>query len=185
VRTWGELGLSGAWSARPIHLYGFATENDKSRIFSDLVFHKGEGWNPEMESFSNLPGTKGTDAGQLVVDAVGRDAEGIGISNIHYATAEVKALSLRVGGGAAIAATRATVGERSYPLTRAVYMVVDMAPGKPARAVVMEFLRFVLSREGQKAVRAEGNYLPLTPAIAEREWGRLERRSGEGSGSSK
>ena len=98
--------------------------------------------------------------------AVEKDPDGIGISNVHYATAGVRALAVSAAGGAAIVPSKASVANRSYPLSRAVYVVVD---GKTASDAVREFLRFVLSRQGQLAVVQEGNYLPLTEEIAERE----------------
>jgi len=39
---------------------------------------------------------------------------------------------------------------------------------------VNEFLRFVLSKEGQQAVQAEGDYIPLSAEVAKQERARLE-----------
>ena len=174
LREWGQLGLRGAWQHRPIHLYGFAPDNDKSRIFSNLVFHPGDAWASNLTSFVNQSGANGHDAGELIVRAVEADPNGIGISNIHYATPRVRTVALRTSAGQpAIQATRQTVATRAYPLTRAVYMIIDQNADRPDDAAVFEFLRFVLSRQGQEAVQAEGNYLPLTPALAARERARL------------
>jgi phosphate transport system substrate-binding protein len=174
IRTWGDLGLRGDWAARPIHLYGFTVDNDKSQIFSQLVFHTADRWSPGLKEFSNLPGQRGADAGQLIVQAVANDPNGIGISNVHYATPEVKALALStVEGQAPIAPTRENVANRRYPLTRAVNMVIDNDPTHPASAAVVEFMRYVLSRQGQQAAMQEGNYLPLPPEAAERQMGHL------------
>ncbi|MDP9049191.1 MAG: substrate-binding domain-containing protein [Acidobacteriota bacterium] len=167
IGTWGELGLKGEWAARPIHLYGFAVNNDKSQIFSQLIFSKEGRWSPRLKEFSNAAGTGGADAGELIVSAVANDPEAIGISNVHYATDQVKALAVRIPTHQTpIAPTREHVADRSYPLTRAVYMVFDRDAAHPASAAVVEFVRYVLSRQGQQAVTREGNYLPLTPAIA-------------------
>jgi len=168
ARTWGELGLHGEWASRPIHLYGFTVDNDKALIFSNLVFGKGEHWNPGLKEFPNGSGPGGADAGELIVQAVANDPNGIGISNVHYGTPEVKALPLSTAEHPApIAPTRENVASRSYPLTRAVYMVLDNDTARPAQAAVIEFVRYVLSRQGQQAVLEEGNYLPLTPEVAE------------------
>jgi len=165
IHTWGDLGVKGEWAARPVHLHGFSRDNDKARIFSTLVFRGGEGWNSALREFANEAGANGADAGELIVRAVEKDPDGIGISNIHYATPGVRALPVAAG-GAAIAPSKESVANRSYPLSRAVYMVVD---GKTASGAVVEFLRFVLSRQGQEAVAREGNYLPLTDEIAAKE----------------
>jgi phosphate transport system substrate-binding protein len=116
IHTWGELGLKGEWATRPIHLYGFTVDNDKSQIFSKLVFHNGERWSPGLKEFSNVPGPGGADAGELIVQAIANDPNGIGISNVHYATLGVKALALSTReGGAPIAPTRENVCEQKVP----------------------------------------------------------------------
>ena len=170
IRTWGELGLKGEWADRPIHLYGFNIENDKSQIFAQLLFRAEERWSPTLHEFNNSIGPKAKDAGELIVQAIASDPNGIGISNVHYATREVKALALSMPGIAApVAPTLANVENRSYPLTRAIYMVVDSGATHHPSPAVAEFLRYVLSRQGRDAVTREGNYLPLPPTIALRE----------------
>jgi phosphate transport system substrate-binding protein len=169
--TWGELGLKGAWAAKPIHLYGFTAENDKSQIFSKPVFKQGERWSSAMHEFGN---EGSVDAGQLIVNAVAHDPDGIAISNVHYAVPEVRAVALQSSSGARIEATKDNVRSRRYPLTRAVYMVVDRSSEHPLNEATAEFLRFVLSRQGQAAVAREGNYLPLPDAIARRQLSALQ-----------
>jgi phosphate transport system substrate-binding protein len=43
-----------------------------------------------------------------------------------------------------------------------VYFYIDREPGKPVDPKVKEFLRYILSREGQDAVQRDAKYLPLT-----------------------
>ena len=164
IHTWGELGLKGEWARRPIDLYGFSRENDKAQIFSKLVFEKGGTWDCRLREFGNAP--DGTDAGDLIVRAVERDPDAIGISNIHYATSGVRALAISAKEDAEpIAPLKANVMSRSYPLSRAVYMVAN----RNMDDATAEFLRFVLRRQGQEAVAREGNYLPLPGETALKE----------------
>jgi phosphate transport system substrate-binding protein len=170
IRTWGELGLKGEWGARPVHLYGFKVDNDKSQIFRQLIFTKGERWNPALNEFANAAGPNGADAGELIVRAVANDPDAIGISNVHYATPNVKALALSTPiQKVPVAPTHENVANRSYPLTRAVYMVIDNDAAHLPGEAVIEFLRYVLSRQGEQAVMQEGNYLPLPAKIALRQ----------------
>jgi phosphate transport system substrate-binding protein len=164
IRTWGELGLTGDWATRPIHLYGFATDNDKSQIFSQLIFIPGERWNPALHQSAN---TAASDAGELILQSVASDPAAIGISNIHYATPAVKPLALSMPSHPVpIPPTRANVANRTYPLTRTVYMVLGGDAVHPPTPAVLEFLRHVLSRLGRQAVIREGNYLPLPGEVA-------------------
>jgi phosphate transport system substrate-binding protein len=173
VHTWGDLGLTGAWAHRPVHLYGFASENDKSQIFAQLVFRKGERWNCDLHEYTNIPG--GADAGELIVHAVSADPDGIGISNVFYASPNVKALPLSTATHPSpIDPIRENVASRAYPLTRAIYMVVNVDSVHPPNPSTKEFLRFVLSQQGRDAVIREGNYIPLPEKIAAAELKKLD-----------
>jgi len=79
----------------------------------------------------------------------------------------VKALALAEhDGGPYIPFTLETVTDRTYPLTRSIYAYVNMTPGKPLDPKVREFLRFILSREGQDSVTQQQVFLPLPSATA-------------------
>lgn len=162
VRTWGDLGVGGEWASHPVDLYGFSTGNDKSLIFSRIVFKPGDTWNSHLHPFSN---NAAGDAGEAIVRAVAGDRDGIGISNVHYATPDVRAVPLSSGDRPAVKPTRASVQSRQYPLVRSVYIVIDPGARGANSEAAREFLRFVLSRDGQQEVVREGNYLPLTPEV--------------------
>ena len=76
----------------------------------------------------------------------------------------------------------ASVADRSYPLYRPVYIYYtidneksDLSPtrGDPR---VKEFLRYILSAEGQQAVLREGQgYLPMLAPFARKELEKLEK----------
>jgi phosphate transport system substrate-binding protein len=59
------------------------------------------------------------------------------------------------------------VHDRSYPLYTQQYFFLNRAPGKPVDPIVGEFLRYVLSQEGQDCIQREGRYLPLTADVAQ------------------
>lgn len=168
LSTWGELGLHGPWAHRSLHLYGFDTSNDKSRIFSRLIFppelDPGARWSSSLHTFANSTGASPLDAGQAILDALAHDPDGIAISNLHYASPSVRALPISSSPHSpAIPPTRQNVASGRYPLSRAVFFVLDPATLSP---LLREFVLYVLSRPGARDVLREGNYLPLTPALA-------------------
>jgi len=69
------------------------------------------------------------------------------------------AVSQRTG-GPFVELNLKNVQNRSYPLVRDVYAYVHS--GEKMGPAVNEFLRFILSREGQEFVMKDGKYLPLT-----------------------
>jgi phosphate transport system substrate-binding protein len=167
ARNWDDLGLTGEWTGKPIHTYNFDYENDKAVFFRRRVFQDRYRWESSQREFSNLTNPRGetVDSGQLILDALAHDPLGMAVSNPHYANNGVKPLALAESGGEAVAASVETVRKRTYPLTRAVYIYVNRDPKKPLDARIAQFLRYVLSAEGQQDVVRDGTYLPLTSAI--------------------
>jgi len=65
------------------------------------------------------------------------------------------------------AGTPEDVLDRHYPLTRKIYMIVNTPLGRAPSPALREFIRFVLSREGQQAVADDAQkFLPLTAPVA-------------------
>ncbi len=167
VRTWGDLGLSGAWARRPVHLYGFRKENDKARIFSRIIFGGHAEWSCSLVAFDNAIGANHKDAGEQIVQAIATDPDGIGISNVHYMQGQVRIVPLAENADEPpVTPTRKTVSTRRYPLSRAVYMVVDPADDSPSGRLARTFLHYVLSAQGIADAAQQRDYLPLTPSIA-------------------
>ena len=174
IRRWADLGAKGSWAGHTIHLYGFTTDNDKAVIFRNRIFSQKTHWNCKLREFANGPGADGLDAGELIIRAVAKDPYGIGISNIHYATKEVRAVPLAPSATAPpITPSRENVAARIYPLTRAVFFVLDRSADRPLSEATSEFLKYVLSRQAAADVLREGNYLPLPPKSANDERNRL------------
>jgi len=66
------------------------------------------------------------------------------------------------------------VQNRSFPLIRDVYYYLKREKGKPIDPKLKEFLRYILSREGQDAVQRDGKYLPLTAEVAREQMRKLD-----------
>jgi phosphate transport system substrate-binding protein len=188
VRTWDQLGLSGEWAAAPIRLYSGLAYEAPGYFFSQRVMKGSVLWNDALEQFENVedePPSAGdearapsiarhVDAYQKVVDAVGMDRRGMGLAGAGYRNPNVKPLALAADdGGPYIEASRENVANLSYPLARAVDFYINSGPKIPADPVVLEFLRYILSRDGQRQVLREGDFLPLTAEAASEQLRRL------------
>jgi phosphate transport system substrate-binding protein len=177
IRIWGQLGLAGEWASRPIHVYGYGADSGFGRFFRMLVLKEGYGWNSEMKEFYNMNAADGSviDSGQLILDALARDPYGIAYSNVSFMNANVKTLAVASDdNGPFIEPTRENVWKRAYPITRFTSVFINRAPGKSIDPTLKEFLRYILSRDGQDAVAREGSYLPLTAAIVRDQLRKLE-----------
>ena len=101
-----------------------------------------------------------------VVLGVTEDKAGIGYSGIGYKTSGVNAIALsEKDGEPAYEPTYENVLNGNYPLGRLLYIYVVKEPNKPMDKLTREFLKFVLSKEGQEIVVKDG-YLPLTAKVA-------------------
>jgi len=178
IRTWGQLGLTGEWANKPIHVYGYNLNYHFPRDFAEKVMGGGYKWNEAMHEFSNAAAPDGKtliSAGDLLVKAVSEDKYGITYTSIKYLNARTKTVPLaRTDSGPFLMPTLQTVQNRAYPLTREVYYYTYQRPGQAMNPRVKEYLRFVLSREGQQCVQADGKYLPMTAAFAAEQRAKLE-----------
>ena len=166
VQTWSEFGVTGSLADKPVHVYGYKLDNAAAIFFKNTVLKEME-WHCGIRTFANRTGQDGKriDSGELILDALKADPGGIAISNPHYASPEVKALALSFTSGKPVAPTREAVASGAYPLARAVYIFFNRDPAKSPDPRVREFLRYVLSPEGQQDVRREGAYLPLPQSL--------------------
>jgi phosphate transport system substrate-binding protein len=59
-------------------------------------------------------------------------------------------------------------------LTRSIYVFPRKAPGQPLDPKVREFLRYILSRDGQEDVVRHNTYMPLTVAVVREQLRKLD-----------
>src|SRR2546430_6948521 len=177
IRTWGQLGLTGEWADKPIQTYGHAPSGT-ARFFQSAVLNNGDKWNPNFREFVESGSKMIADedrAGQrlglvhMLRDELANDRYGIAWTVMPQAKgiAGTKAIALAPRqGGAYVFPSRETFQDRTYPLVRSIHIFLNRAPGRPLEPRLREFLRFILSREGQDIVDRDGGYLPLTAAVA-------------------
>ena len=179
VNSWGDLGVGGEWKTKPVNLYGLPIARGFADYFEERVFLGARKWNPALKEFADLPGSKGgaTDGGQLMLNAMAKDRYAIGYAGLVYKHDAVKPVALaEKTGDDFVEITRETVLNHRYPLTRMISMYFDHVPNQPVEPKTREFLRYVLSREGQDAVLREGHgYLPMLAPFAAAELRKLEK----------
>ncbi len=147
IRTWGQLGLTGKWARAPLSLYGRNSASGTYGFFKKAALFKGD----FKDKVKEQPGSAS------VVNGVGGDLYGIGYSGIGYKTSDVRALPLRKSDESpAVNPTFANTVKKAYPLGRSLYIYVIRHPHKPLPRLVQEFLRYVLSAEGQRIVVKDG-----------------------------
>jgi len=162
VATWGDLGLTGDWAARPMSLYGRNSASGTYGYFKEHMLKNGD----YRDQVKEQPGSAS------VVQGVTEDRFGIGYSGIGYRTSGVKVLALAET-DAFSSGSYEDVKSGKYPLSRYLFVYINKAPGKPLDPLVKEYLKLILSREGQEVVLKDG-YLPLPASIVKEELAKLE-----------
>ena len=163
IGRWGDLGLTGNCQSRPLQLYGRNSVSGTYGYFKKVALCSGDFKNNVNEQ----PGSAS------VVQAVASSLNGIGYSGIGYITSGVKAVALAEDGGEPIEATPENALSGDYPLSRYLYVYVNKKPGTPLAPLETEFLKLVLSREGQEIVGKDG-YIPVSARVAQRELRKLQ-----------
>jgi len=177
IRTWGQLGLTGAWADKPIDVYGFSLRYNTATDFSDRVLKSSDKWNETIHGFGNIvkpDGSRYVEADQIT-DNVGKDRYGIGYNRFRGDRPRVRRLAVAAGAGkACVEHTIETVQNRTYPLYTEQYFYTSVKPGTVLDPKVKEFMRYVLSQEGQAEVMRDGKYLPLTADVVREQLKKLE-----------
>ena len=164
ITVWSQLGLSGEWNNKPISLYGRNSASGTYGFYKEHVLKKGD----YKDAVKEQPGSAS------VVQGITEDKYGIGYSGVGYKTSGVKVLSLaEKKGDTCYDGSYENVVSGKYPLSRFLYLYIVKAPNKSLDPLVKEFLKFVLSSEGQQIVIKDG-YLPLTNDVVEEELKKIE-----------
>lgn len=154
ITKWGQLGLTDDWANRPVSLYGRNSASGTYGFFKEHVLNKGD----YKATVKEQPGSSS------VVQGIAGDLNGIGYSGIGYMTSGVKAVALADAPGQMFEPTYENALTGKYPLARFLYIYVNKSPNRPTDKLAYEFLRYVLSKQGQEIVIKDG-YFPL-PADA-------------------
>ena len=183
ITTWGQLGLTGDWADRRIAVWGLRLPNGTATFFQNAAMH-GREFRPTMivrpaaEPLSRSAQRAPNGGVQAFVDilaGVAADRFAIGYAAPGYETNGVRPLELApIAGTRAISPTRENVASLRYPLVRFTYLYLNRAPGQPLDPKVKEFLRIVLSRQGQELVTQHSGFLPLPAKIIREELAKLQ-----------
>jgi len=178
ISTWGELGLTGEWAHRRIEPIGFVTgpRSGVAQFMGMHVFQGSQKWSEDLHEvwYEVRPDGSTLDLNTVMVNTIAANPAAIGYGRPRAQTAMVKAVALaRTGHGPFVQASEETVANRRYPLARPVYLYANIGADGALKPEVAEFLRYVLSLEGQQAIREEGSYRALTEDVLSRQIGLL------------
>ena len=169
-RRGGYVGDISNWSQveipnlGPISLYGRNSASGTYGFFKEAALFNGD----YKDSVKEQPGSS------TVVQGVASDKGGIGYSGIGYKTADVRAVPIASKPGSeCFEATEENVLSGDYPLARFLVVYVNRNPTQKMDPLRLEFIKFILSKEGQE-VNIKDGYYPITSAIVEDELNKVK-----------
>jgi len=147
--TWEQLGATGEWASKPIHVIARSETSGTQVYLRDFVF----GGSTMREGVSKHVSNAETLA------AVTADPLGIAICGLKSTGELVRALSLKSGNNS-IPSDEHAVLSGQYPLTRALTIVIDMGQTDANAKAAQEYVHFALCQSGQ-ASAIGASYFPV------------------------
>jgi phosphate transport system substrate-binding protein len=164
IERWGDVGLTGDWKSRPIQLYGRNSVSGTYGYFKENALCKGD----FRGSVNEQPGSAS------VVQSVGASVASIGYAGVGYRTSSVRALPLaKDDKSEPVEATEQAALSGKYPLARMLYVYVNKAPNKPLAPMELEFIKMVLSKQGQQTAEKDG-FVALPATLAAKELAKIQ-----------
>jgi phosphate transport system substrate-binding protein len=145
---WGDVGVTGPLARKQINQVSLNRWHDVQLYFRDLVM-KGEEYRFDV-SFELVPSS--------VVQAAGADEAAISMASIMLATARTRFVPLQGSDGQFYLPSYENTWKGLYPLNRPMRIVFNRKPDGAMSPVAREFLRFAVSRRGQRIIALAGSY---------------------------
>lgn len=143
ITTWNEMsGATVPGTSNRIVVIGRDSASGTRSYFDESILEKKTPTKQMLEKNSN----------GAVLQTVAQTPGAIGYVSIGFVSKDVKALPIWFNADRIVAPSLATIKDRSYPVSRDLYVITN---GQPS-GLASDFIRFILSPEGQKIVAEEG-----------------------------
>jgi len=176
VVNWSQIGMGGALAGKPIHPTGLYWDNymraEDPNVGEFLMYrhtgaYPGHVFSPNYEQYLHY---------SEVTQKIASDPLAIGLVTLNKVTPDVRVVPIINADGKPTTGTRGELTTDAYPYARNLYIYIRREPGTPFDPLVKEYMRLILSREGQQAVaRDPKGYLPLNAADVAREVAKLDK----------
>lgn len=176
VVNWSQIGMGGALAGKSIHPTGLYWDNymraEDPNVGEFLMYrhtgsYPGHVFAPDYEQYLRYSD---------VTQKVASDPQAIGLVALNKVTPNVRVVPIVNADGRATTGTRAELNADAYPYARDLYIYIRREPGTPFDPLVKEYMRMVLSREGQQAVAHDPKgYLPLSAGDVAKELAKLDK----------
>jgi phosphate transport system substrate-binding protein len=163
ISTWGDAGLTGDWASAPIAFFGRNALSGTYEFFRTHVLYGGD----------YKPSVKQQIGSAAVVGGVAADKFAIGYSGLGYKMDGVRAVPVAAyDGGDCYDTSAEMVRAGKYPIARYLEVYVNKNPAEALDPLRAEFIKFILSKDGQ-ALTEKGGYYSINGEERQVDLGRL------------
>lgn len=168
---WGQIGMTGAWASAEIHPCGLPPTDhypSEDTTFGECMFERrlgGQPWPPSYRMVRTYDG---------VVRHVAADPRAIGLVALNHVTSGVRVVGIAGTWGPPSRGSAADIRADRYPFDRYLWIYVRRPAGRPLDPFIREYLRLVLSREGQESISGARGYIPLNAREVASELAKLQ-----------
>ncbi|SHE30886.1 phosphate ABC transporter substrate-binding protein, PhoT family [Marinitoga hydrogenitolerans DSM 16785] len=139
LRTWNQV--SPNLPKKRIVIYSRNTASGTYETFEKKVLNKER----------MAPTVKMVESTQFEIEQVSRNPYAIAYVGVGYVTDKVKVLKVE-----GIEPTKLNILNSKYPISRPLYMFIDVTNGWPESGVIKEYITFGLSKKGQELAEKAG-----------------------------
>jgi phosphate transport system substrate-binding protein len=148
---WSDLGVTGPLANERLVRVSLSKVHGSHMFFRDEVLHGADyRFNVHFEPVNGS-----------LVQAAGADPAAIGFGSVMFGTERTRFVPLQARDGSWLLPTYENTVSGRYPLVRPLRVVFNRKPDGSMNPVVREFLRFAVSRHGQRDIAFADSY-PLT-----------------------
>lgn len=173
IATWGQAGVSNTLKDREIDPVGpfvgdeMDSDDPQAGEFLSLDKMNGLNMNHRYAAMAHYAD---------VVQRVSEDPAAIGIVALNVPLSHVKVIGLKTDTGSPQMGTATVIASGRYALDRFIYLYLRLGKDAPLDAFGKEYMRMVLSDDGQRVIAAsvEG-YIPLNAGELAEERAKLNR----------
>ena len=159
LRTWGQLGLQEEWKELPFHAYGLGEKHPAQSSFRSRVLQGGT-FRDGVKTVADVPS---------LLSIVADDPCAIGYVSGAGRPEQARVVPLRPAADkAAVDPEPESILSLSYPLAWRISLAVRKRTKTTIDPDVGEFVKLILSRDGQAIVADEG-LIPVTGRVARKE----------------
>lgn len=178
ITSWLQLGqpqaAGGALAIHPVGLYWDAYQRPEDEYMGEYMMYRhfgpfpGNVFTPNYEQYLTY---------KEVAKTVEHDRSAVGILPLNHLDKELRVVPMPAtdGKGMTTGSAEDIIADR-YPYPRDLFLYIRREPGAPLDPIVAEYVKLVLSKEGQMVLAQDDKgYLPLSKHDIDEELQRLDR----------